>query len=467
MHASQNRVYEQAVKSKVSSQDAISFFNLLTSPQLFDTLESLLPEHRERLFPPTETLAMFLNQAMQADRSCQRAVNEAAATRLLSGLRPCSTHTGGYCKARQRLPLDMVASLVRATGRLTDQYIPEGWRWQGRSVRIVDGTTTSLPDTPANQAVFPQQQSQKAGLGFPVSRIVGITCLASGVVINAAMGPYKGKGGSEHALLRRLLPDLQHGDILLGDALYGSYFVLAECLRRGIDVVFEQNGGRRRVTDFRQGCRLGKKDHLIHIQKPRQRPSWMGEKQFENLPQEIAIREIAIGNKVLITTLNDRALAPPEALKALYRSRWHVELDIRNIKTTLGMETLTCKTPEMAEKEMWVYLLAYNLIRILMAQSAALSDVLPRTLSFKHTLQIWQAWSRPLSLCDGQEALMMLFTLIAQQRVGNRPGRVEPRAVKRRPKPLPLLTRPRQQARALIHQHGHPPKNRGRNRAAA
>lgn len=467
MHANQNRVYGQAVKRKVSSQDAISFFNLLTSPQLFDTLESLLPDHRERLFSPTETLAMFLNQAMQADRSCQRAVNEAATTRLLSGLRPCSTHTGGYCKARQRLPLEVVASLVRATGRLTDQHIPDGWRWQGRSVRIVDGTTTSLPDTPANQAVFPQQRSQQPGLGFPVSRIVGITCLASGVVINAAMGPYKGKGGSEHALLRSLLSDLQRGDILLGDALYGSYFVLAECLRRGVDVVFEQNGGRRRVTDFRRGRRLGKKDHLINIQKPRQRPGWMSEEQFDSLPQELSIREIATGNKVLITTLNDPALAPPQALKALYQSRWHVELDIRNIKTTLGMETLTCKTPEMAEKEMWVYLLAYNLIRILMAQSAALSDVLPRTLSFKHTLQLWQTWSRRLSLCDDQEDLMALFLLIAQQRVGNRAGRVEPRAVKRRPKPLPLLTRPRQEAQALIRQHGHPPKNRGRNRAAA
>lgn len=250
-----------------------------------------------------------------------------------------------------------------------------------------------MPDTPANQETYPQQRSQKPGLGFPISRIVGITCLSSGMVINAAMGPYKGKGGSEHALFRTLLPDLEQGDILLGDALYGSYYVLAECLERGIDVVFQQNGGRKRTTDFRRGKHLGSKDHLIRIKKPVQRPGWMSAEHFRNLPAEIVIREVALESKVLITTLNDATQVPREALKALYRSRWHVELDIRNIKTTLGMETLTCKTPEMAEKEMWVYLLAYNLIRILMAESAALSDVLPRALSFKHALQIWNAWS--------------------------------------------------------------------------
>ncbi|WP_231880572.1 IS4 family transposase [Alcanivorax sp. HI0083] len=298
-----------------------------------------------------------------------------------------------------------------------------------------------------------------------VVRIVGITCLSSGMVINAAMGPYKGKGGSEHALFRALLSDLEQGDILLGDALYGSYYVLAECLERGIDVVFQQNGGRKRTTDFRRGKHLGSKDHLIRIKKPVQRPDWMSAEHFRNLPAEIVIREVALESKVLITTLNDATQVPREALKALYRSRWHVELDIRNIKTTLGMETLTCKTPEMAEKEMWVYLLAYNLIRILMAQSAALSDVLPRALSFKHALQIWNAWSCRLASGYSQADLVELLVLIALRCVGNRPGRVEPRAVKRRPKPTPLLTRPRHEAQADIRKNGHPPKQREWNRS--
>lgn len=356
---------------------------------------------------------------------------------------------------------------MRLTGALVDQQISDNWRWQGRPVRIVDGTTVTLPDTPANQAAYPQQRSQKPGLGSPISRIVGVTCLASGAVINAAMGPYKGKGGSEHTLLRSLLPDLQCGDILLGDALYGSYFILAECMARGADVVFEQNGSRKRTMDFRRGKRLGSKDHLIRIQKPRQRPGWISAEHFHNFPAEIAIREIAMGGKILITTLIDPAQSPREDLKALYRSRWHVELDIRHIKTTLGMETLTCKTPEMAEKEMWVYLLAYNLIRVLMAQSAALADILPRALSFKHTLQLWHAWNHRLASCYTQKDLMEFFRLIAQRCVGNRPGRVEPRAVKRRPKPLPLLTRPRHEAQTLIRKHGHPPKQREWNRSAA
>lgn len=467
MNAKQNHLRQQAIQKKASHQDAISFFNLLTSPELFEALESLLPDHRERLFPPTETLSMFMSQALHADRSCQRVVNEAAITRLVAGMKPCSTFTGGYCRARQRLPLSMVSSLVRLTGALANKHIPDGWLWQGRPVRIVDGTTVTLPDTPENQTAYPQQRSQKAGLGFPISRIVGITCLASGVVTNAAMGPYKGKGASEHALLRSLLPGLQRGDVLLGDALYGSYFVLAECIRRGIDIVFEQNGARKRVADFRRGKRLGAKDHLIQVPKPRQRPEWMPEEHFEALPSEIVIREISMGKKILITTFKDPAQAPREALKALYRSRWNVELDIRSIKTTLGMETLTCKTPEMAEKEMWVYFLAYNLIRILMAQSAALSDVLPRMLSFKHTLQLWHAWSRTLAYGYTSDDLMEFFRLVSQNRVGTRPGRIEPRAVKRRPKPLPLLTCPRHEAQARIRTHGHPPKRREWNRSAA
>ncbi len=191
----------------------------------------------------------------------------------------------------------------------------------------------------------------------------------------------------------------------------------------------------------------------------------MSAEHFRNLPAEIVIREVALESKVLITTLNDATQVPREALKALYRSRWHVELDIRNIKTTLGMETLTCKTPEMVEKEMWVYLLAYNLIRILMAQSAVLSDVLPRALSFKHTLQIWNAWRGSLTSGYSQADLVALLVLIALRCVGNRPGRVEPRAMKRRPKPTPLLMQPRHEAQADIRKNGHPPKQREWNRS--
>ncbi|WP_317933573.1 IS4 family transposase [Halioxenophilus sp. WMMB6] len=453
----------EIIRSETSAQNSVSFFNLLTAPELFDTLEELLPEHRERLFPPTETLSLFLAQAMQSDRSCQRIVNESALSRIAHGLKPCSSYTGAYCRARQRLPTDLVSSLVRTTGRLLTENIIQDWRWQGRSVYIIDGTTVTLPDTPQNQRAYPQQSAQKPGLGFPIVRIVGATCLASGAVLDAAMGPYKGKGGSEHALLRSILPSFKAGDILLGDSLYGSYYLLAECQERSIDVVFEQQGGRKRKVDFRKGKRLGNSDHLIVITKPKQRPDWMSEECYDNLPEELVIRELKTKNKILITTLLSEKETSKHALKELYQSRWHIELDIRNIKTTMGMETLSCRTPEMAEKEMWVYLLAYNLIRIIMAESAKLAGVLPRMLSFKHTVQLWLIWSGQLHSFDPSQQ-RKLFQLIAQQQVGKRAGRVEPRAIKRRQKPYSLLMKPRLDAQRDIRLHGHPPKQREWNR---
>lgn len=466
MNATSNRRQQQRkiIQSQSSAQDSVSFFNLLTSPELFETLEALLPDHRERLFPPTETLSLFLAQAMQPDRSCQRIVNESALTRVVQGLKPCSTHTGAYCRARQRLPVGLVSALTRTTGHLLTANTPQEWQWQGRSVYIIDGTTVTLPDTPENQAAYPQQKSQKPGLGFPIARIVGATCLASGAIVNAAMGAYKGKGGSEHALLRTMLPSFNSGDILLGDALYGSYYLLAECQKRSIDIVFEQQGGRKRKADFRRGKQHGHMDHLVTIEKPKQRPEWMSVDAYDALPDELIIRELKIKDKILITTLLNPKEVPKHALKAFYRSRWHIELDIRNIKTTMGMETLSCRTPDMVEKEMWIYFLAYNLIRIIMAESAKLACVLPRTLSFKHTLQLWLIWSRQWVTFDPDHQ-QQLFELIAQQQVGKRPGRTEPRAIKRRPKPYSLLMKHRHVAQGEIRKHGHPPKQREWNKS--
>lgn len=469
MHANRSRrQFQQAVTQKAcAKQDSMSFFNILTSAELFDVVESQLPAHRERLYHPTETLSMFLAQALRPDRSCQKAVNEALVTRLLAGMKPCSAHTGGYCRARQRLPIELVSSLVKTTGSLVNASIPSHWLHQNRSVYIVDGTTTTLPDTKRNQERYPQQHSQKAGLGFPICRIVAATCLSSGAVIEAAMGAYKGKGASEHTLFRSILPSFERGDMLIGDALYGSYFILAECLQRGIDVLFEQNGARKRTVDFRKGKKLGREDHLICLKKPVQRPHWMSVDQYEAEPDELTIREVRVNGKVLITTLTEPADTARSELKALYKSRWNVELDIRNIKTTMGMETLSCKTPDMVEKEMWVYFLAYNLIRLIMAQSATLANVLPRALSFKHALQMWLSWSSRVQGCSNESEITELFNAISSIRIGNRPGRIEPRANKRRPKPTPLLTRPRSEARELIRAHGHPPKQREWNKSAA
>ena len=460
MHANHNiRARQQyRVHKYASNSDAYAFFNLLTSEQLLNKVESLLPDHRERLFPPTETLSMFMAQALSADRSCQKAVNEAAVKRLAGRLPRCSTHTGAYCRARIRLPLEMVTTLTRYTGQGIAALAPDTWHWRGRPVRLVDGTTVTMPDTPANQAAYPQSHNQKPGLGFPLCRIVGLVCLGSGAVLNAAFGPYSGKGGDEQSLLRSMLNTLERDDLLLGDAFYATYFLLRELRERGIDAVFEQHGSRQRTTDFRVGRQLGVRDHLMVINRPVIKPQWMSQTDYDSAPESMTVRELRSGHKTLVTTLLCPKQTDKAAVKSLYQSRWHVELDLRNIKTTLGMERLSCQTPAMAIKEIWVYLLAYNLIRLMMAQAALLAHRLPREISFKHTVQIWGAWTEQGHFAENDDKLLALFVLIAQQRVGERPGRIEPRAIKRRPKTYPLLTEPRAFAREHVRKHGHPKK---------
>jgi hypothetical protein len=447
----QHRVHDHA-----ENTDASTFFDLLTGPELLDELESTMPEYRDREFPPTETLSMFIGQALSPDRSCQNAVNQAAVRRLAEGAPVHSTHTGAYCRARKRLPMEMVSRLSARAGQAIAERTPQRWRWRGRAVRLVDGTTVSLPDTLANQDAYPQPRSQRPGLGFPLCRVVGVLCLASGTLLNAAIGPYRGKGADEQTLLRSILDTLDRDDIVLGDAFYSTYFLLCALQAKGVDAVFEQHGARQRSTDFRRGQRLGPRDHLIRLEKPKQKPEWMSAAEYARAPDSLTVRETRTGGKTLVSTLVDPKAVSKTDLKLLYKSRWHVELDLRQIKTALGMDTLSCKTPSMAEKEVWVYLLAYNLIRLMMAQAAALADTTPRQLSFKHTLQLFVAWrqQRP----GGNDDWTGLFVLIAQQPAGHRPGRIEPRAVKRRPKPFPLLRKPRSAAREHIRKHGHPRK---------
>ena len=452
-----NHAQQRFIQTQRHDTDCLSAFNLLTSDILLDEVERRLPEHRERLFPPTETLAMFVTQALSADRSCQHVVNQAAVQRLVTGVPACSTHTGGYCRARQRLPLEMVSGLTRYLGQQIDQQLPSEWRWHGRRVRLVDGTTVTMPDTAENQAAYPQQGGQKAGLGFPICRVVGITCLSSGALLNAAMGRFNGKGGDEQTLLRSIQESLESGDILIGDAFFPTFFLIAAMQAQGVDILMEQMGARKRVTDFRCGKKLGQRDHLMVIKKPKKKPDWMSEIDYRAAPETITLRELKASGKVLVTTMICPKTASKGELKALYKQRWSVELDIRHIKETMGMNILSCKTPDMALKEIWVYLLAYNLIRLLMAQAAFTANIIPRKISFKHCLQLWLLWSQKADTSN-DEALYALCALMAQQRVGNRPGRIEPRAVKRRPKAYPLLITPRPHAREKVQKYGHPKK---------
>jgi len=448
--------HARRIRRRAGQVDSLDFFNLITGPALLETLEALLPEYRERKFPPTVTLAMFLGQVLRADGSCQNAVNEAIVNQLLSGVAAVSANTGGYCLARQRLPTEMVCALARQTGLLMNEHTPPGWRWRGRHVKLTDGTTTLMPDTPENQRAFPQHGSQEPGAGFPLARLVSVMSLANGAVLDMALGPYQGKGTGEYGLFRELLDCFVAGDVMLADSYYCSYFLIAALQARGVDVLFEQHGARH--TDFRSGEKLGTRDHVVQWSKPVARPAWMTAQEYAAYPDALTLREVKVRKKVLVTSfLNPREVCKRE-LGTLFLRRWDVELDLRNLKTTLGMEHLTCKTPEMCEKELWVYVLAYNLIRLLMAQAAIQAAVLPRQLSFKHTVQVWVAWSQRQFLSDAPEDTAALFRLIAQIRVGNRPGRMEPRLIKTRPKPFSRLQTTRRRARANIRKYGHPKK---------
>jgi hypothetical protein len=350
----------------------------------------------------------------------------------------------------------VLARLARATGRRVQDDAPPGWGWNGRVVKVVDGTTVSMPDTPDNQAAYPQHPAQRPGLGFPIARVVVLFSWAVGTVLDAALAPCQGKQTGETALLHTLQDALQPSDILLADRCFASYWELALTKQRQADLVTRLH--QRRHADFRTGRRLGKEDHVVVWPKP-PRPDWMDEPTYQALPADLAVREVRVrvplaGFRtrvlVVVTTLLDAGAFPHQDVALLYRVRWYAELDLRALKQTLGMDVLRCHTPDMVRKEVWAHLLGYTLIRGLMAQAALAAGLLPVQLSFKAAVQtvnafvvvLWTAGAREL---EGRR--QRLREALTRHRVGDRPNRYEPRARKRRPKAYSLLNQPRQQAR--------------------
>jgi hypothetical protein len=450
--AAQHQQHGKRIRQRMEQIQAVDFFNLLTGPQLLQTTEAHVPQYRERLYGPTETLALFLKQSLEADHCCQKAVNGWAAQRAAEGLEGQSIATGGYCRARKRLPLELVRALAMQTGRELSSQGKQLWHWRDRAVKLADGTCISMPDTAKNQACYPQHLNQAPGVGFPLARLTGVICLCSGAVLGAAMGPHIGPGAGEINLFHKLWHTLGAGDVLIGDALYSDYFTIATLQGMGVDFVFEQHGTRR--TDFRRGTALGPREHVVSWPRPRTKPQWMGWEEFYAHPRHVQVREVRVDGRILVTSmLNEKEVSKHE-LSQLYAYRWNVELDLRNIKTTLGMDILRCRSPEMVEKELWVGLLAYNMIRVLMAEGAQQAGVHPRDLSFKHALQMWTSWPTHILSTDPQQR-SLFFTLLAQVRVGKRPKRCEPRAKKRRGKPFPVLTVPRDRYRAKMRAQAH------------
>jgi hypothetical protein len=402
---------QKKIHHLANNTHAVDFLALLSHDVLASTIENNLPNnHRERIYAPTKTLSMFLAQTLNEDRSCSKAVNDMLIQ--TQSVNHTSANTAAYCKARKRLFLPLLTQQVNKTDELIHRTVPHKWRWFGRSVSLIDGTSLTMPDTKSSQTAFPQQASQKAGLGFPICRLLAFSCLHTGVILHASVGPFKGKSSDEQSLLRQVLDTFQKGSVVVGDAFFGTYFLLVEMLKRGVNVLFEQHGSRKRKA-------LGKKDHLIDIPKSKIKPNWMTQKAYEDAPDKITIREFKVGQKTIITTMLSAADYPKKALAALYKKRWHVEVDFRNIKSTLGMKILSCKPPEMCRKEIWTYFLANNLIRLLMSQAANNYNLLPRQLSFKHAVQVWNTYAVLDKVIDEE-----MLRLLARRQVGNRAGRI-------------------------------------------
>lgn len=443
------------VRRRVEEQ-GLPFAELLDAGEIDVILSELGVEFRERVYTPDVVVRMFLAQALSADASCRNAVSKLIAERVAQRRPPCSPNTGSYCTARARLPEELLRRLARRIGQRLASRADAAWLWKGRTVKVVDGTVVSMPDTEENQAAFPQHTTQQRGLGFPLARLVVVFSLAVATAIDMAVGPYQGKQSGENTLFRSLWEGaLQAGDVLTGDRHYCSYADIALLAERRVDVVFRKH--QLRPTDFRRGRRLGKHDHLVTWRKPVQRPKWMDAAAFARLPAELTLREVQVtvadkGLRVrqltIVTTLLSPGEYSQEEITQLYRQRWHAELDLRSIKSTLNMDVLRTETPTMVRKEVWTHLLAYNLIRLKMAQAAACAGLIPRAISFQGAVQAFVAFAAA-GLAGGRDPTSeaTLMAMIAYHQVGNRPNRYEPRAVKRRPQCIAFLTEPRTIAR--------------------
>jgi hypothetical protein len=454
------------VASAFLQSDGLPFSEVLPEEEIEVTFAEenvSFARQADDIYTPAVTLWGWLSQTLQAGtlRSCVAAVSRVTVLCVALGREPPSPDTGAYCRARAKLPEPVLRRLLYSGADALESRAPVDWLWLGRHVKMADGTTLLTADTDANQAVWPQQRSQKPGVGFPIMRMVVLISLATAALCAVVIGPYRGKETGEPALLRELLDRFQSGDVMLADCCFASYFMLALLLAGGVDVVTRQH--QRRRTDFRRGQRLGPKDHVVLWQRP-VRPTWMDEETYATIPETLSVREVyvrveirgfRVQELVVVTTLTDGKRYPRAEIARLFRARWHVELDLRSIKVGLHLDDLRCKTPEMVRREILVHWLSYNLIRKVMAQAAMSRGRLPRQLSFAAAVAVVAGNWNQASLA-GRDMVAKLakaqWRLIAWHTVGDRPDRVEPRAVKRRPKAHKLLTKPRKKARAdLLH----------------
>jgi hypothetical protein len=435
---------------------SLPFSEVLPVQAVTSALETLGMHCYNSLYSPVTVLCLFLSQVIHPNPTLAATVESFLAWRLGQGMSPCSTDTGGYARARQRLPEALLAMLVRYTGTAADRAGLAPWRWLGRTVKLFDGSTVSMPDTPENQAAYPQSRTQAAGVGFPLARIGVLFSLSVGTVLNLAIRRWAGKFQSELAMLREMMANLDRGDVLLTDRYLCSYMEIALLRQQGVDFAGRMHA--KRHVDFRRGRQLGRYDHVVRWRKPA-RPEWMSREQYAAIPATLSIREfryriVRPGYRsrtiVVATTLLDDKRYSMAEIADLYRLRWDAEINLRSLKTMMNMDVLRCQSPDMVRKEIWAHLLAYNLIRTVIAQAAAKHDKHPRQISFTRAMRTLEAFRSPLAHTPSRELASLyehMLQAIASHEIANRPNRLEPRQRKRRPKPYPLMMKPRPQAR--------------------
>lgn len=443
-------------RRQFAQHGGLPFCEVLPAAVVVTALQSLGVPFYNSLYNPVTVLWLFLSQVIHANPTLAATVEGFLAWRLAQGMSPCSTDTGAYARARQRLPEALLAMLTRHTGHQADRGALGQWRWLGRVVKVFDGSTVSMPDTPENQNAFPQSRAQASGVGFPLARIGVLFSLTVGTVLELGIRRWAGKYQSELSMLRDMIPSLQKGEVLLTDRYLCSYMEIALLQQRDADFVGRMHA--HRSVDFRRGRRLGACDHVVEWSKPR-KPDWMSAEDYAAIPETLAIREfrcriVRKGYRtqsiIVATTLLDAKQYPRDEITRLYRLRWDAEINLRSLKTMMHMDVLRCQTPEMVRKEIWAHLLAYNLIRTVIAQAAAKHGKDPRQISFTRAMRTLEAF-RPTIAHAPREQLTAFYEhmlkAIASHEIGNRPDRLEPRQRKRRPKPYKLMTKPRNEAR--------------------
>src|SRR5262245_26596292 len=443
----------ETVRARFARNGGLPFADVLTEASIREVLSEHGVEYRDRVFGPVTTLWGFLSQVLSDDHSCRDAVSRVIAHRAASGLAVCSPNTASYCNARARLPTAVMRDLAKRTAAELQAGTPERWRWNGRRVFIADGTHVSMPDTPENQAEYPQPEAQRPGIGFPLARLAVLLSLATGACHDLAIAPYAGKGTGETTLLRQMYGTLEPGDVVLADALFDDYFIACELRQRGVELVARAQYRRVGTRTVRSGP-----DGDVIVWRRPNKPHGMKGEQYRTYPKSLVMRQVSVDardkdNRVeqfrVVTTILDASIGGKQ-IGDLYERRWDGEVDVRSIKSTMKMDVLRCKTPEMVRKEIWAHLLAYNLLRTVMAVAAAESGTEPRKVSFKGAKQAVTAFAPKIEAARSEERAALidaLLTTIAYHRVGDRPGRWEPRARKRRPKPGVRLMQPRATAR--------------------